>query len=405
MGIQLNAQKDCSSYLYAQQQLQNNPSLQFNKAAVEDFIQRKIASRSGLAARGGHGAFVITIPVVVHVLYNKAGENLSDNQIIKQIEILNECFSRRNADTVKTPNCFRDIAADCAIKFQLAISDPGKYATNGIIHKYTPVKEWGATDDMKFSNKGGADAWDTDNYLNIWICNFTRAAGYASFPGGADNIDGIVLAYDVVGINNKTGYEGGKTLVHETGHWLGLRHIWGDADCGDDFIDDTPKQATYTNGCPSGVRKSCNNGPNGDMYMNYMDITADACTNLFTIGQMDRMRVLFDEGGPRVSFLASYGLMAPLFGETAQPGVVNKWDFAQVYPNPASSEMTIDLSYDPRWVGSSLTVTNSQGQFVMQVSISNKIQKIDISKLKQGLYFIAAKKQDGAKIQQKFIKL
>src|ERR1043165_4981181 len=99
----------------------------------------------------------------------------------------------------------------------------------------------------------------------------------------------------------------GRTAVHEVGHWLGLKHIWGDAACGDDLVEDTPPQGWYTQGCPTGFHSSCNNGVMGDMYMNYMDYTSDACMNLFTAGQKQRMRALFATGGARASLLQSKG--------------------------------------------------------------------------------------------------
>ena len=289
---QLLAQQTCTSYSYKQQELLNDPSLRDNVSAIENFVHQKSAARAaGTAGKPQGGNIIIKIPVVVHILYNQPGENVSDVRVYSQIRALNENFRRLNADTVNTPDAFRPIAADCEIEFQLATSDPQRRNTTGIIRKYTPVTMWNADDKMKLSAEAGSDPWDTKNYLNIWVCNLGRAAGYASFPGGPAAKDGIVLAFNVFGINTKAGYEMGKTAVHEAGHWMGLRHIWGDSYCGDDMIDDTPSQSTFTSGCPSGIRvSSCSsggNGVNGDMYMNYMDITLDACTNLL---QKDRKK-------------------------------------------------------------------------------------------------------------------
>jgi hypothetical protein len=252
----------------------------------------------------------------------------------------------------------------------------------------------------------GDDAWDAKSYLNIWICNLEQVAGYSSLPGGPDNKDGVVIDYPVFGtINTMDGFDMGKTAVHEVGHWLNLKHTWGDADCGDDNVDDTPKQSSYNQGCPSGIHISCSNGPNGDMYMNYMDFVNDACMNLFTSGQKARMRALFAPGGIRNSILSSTGLSIPLLFETPLPDESPMWLHPQLYPNPATTEMTLDLAYDIRWIGKIIKVTNLQGQTVMQITISSKNQKINISRLQPGMYFINAKKEDGDFIKQKFIKL
>jgi hypothetical protein len=403
---QLLAQQSCTSYNYKQQELLNDPSLQHEVNTIENFVRQKLSSRAAnTAGKPQGGNVIVKIPIVVHILYNQPEENMSDERVYSQIRVLNENFRRLNADTVNTPNAFKSIAADCEIEFELAISDPQRRNTTGIIRKYTPVKMWNADDKMKFSAETGNDAWDAKNYLNIWVCNMGRVAGYSSFPGGPAAKDGIVIAFNVFGINNKAGYEMGKTAVHEAGHWMGLRHIWGDSYCGNDMIDDTPSQSTFTSGCPSGIRQSCSNGVNGDMYMNYMDLTLDACTNLFTEGQKERMRASFETGGGRKSILTSYGLLPPLINEIPLPEEVPTWFHPQLYPNPASTEMTLDLAYDIRWIGKTLRITNLQGQLVMQLIINSKTQKINITQLRPGMYIISGKKDDGSVIKQKFIKL
>ena len=404
-GGPLLAQRDCSSFTYMQQELVNNPQLKNEINRIEKNIQGSLSNRATLGAKPQGGISVIKIPVVVHILYHNPDENLSDETVYSQIRVLNECFRRRNPDTVNTPVSFRKVAADCEIEFELATSDPQLRRTSGIIRKYTPLTRWNADDKMKFSAEAGDDAWDCNNYLNIWVCNLGRAAGYSSFPGGPANKDGIVVAHNVFGINKKSGYELGKTAVHEVGHWLGLRHIWGDSDCGNDMIDDTPFQRTFTSGCPNGVRTSCNNGAEGDMYMNYMDFTLDACTNLFTKGQKERMWASFENGGGRNSILSSYGLQPPLIDELPVYDEAPTWFEPRLYPNPASSEITLNLAYDARWIGKTINVINSQGQVVTTVLIDSKILKIDLSTFRPGLYFLSAKKDDGSVIKQKFIKL
>jgi hypothetical protein len=138
--------------------------------------------------------------------------------------------------------------------------------------------------------------------------------------------------------------------------------------------------------------------------MNYMDFVNDECMNLFTNGQKERMRSLFVPGGIRNSILSSTGLNTPLIFETPLPDQSPKWLHPQLYPNPTTSWMTLDLSYDVRWLGKMLRVINMQGQVVMQVLITSKTQKIDVSSLYTGLYILKAKKEDGDFIEQKFLK-
>ena len=401
IGVQVFSQR-CQSFSYFQEQVSRDAMFGIKNREIESFLQK--TSNNSLASRGQET--VIKIPVVVHILYHTPEEKISDAVVLKQIEVLNKCFRRLNADSVNTPERFKNLAADCKIEFQLATSDMRRRYTSGIIRKYTPVTKWSMDDKMKFSSGLGDDAWDADNYLNIWVCNMDRLAGYASFPGGDKKLDGLVIDFGAFGTaNGVTGYDEGKTVVHEIGHWLGLKHLWGDAYCGDDGVDDTPKQASYTIGCPSSIRTTCSNGPNGDMYMNYMDFTNDACMNMFTLGQRDRMRALFQSGGNKASFLTSKGLMQPLIFEIPAEESDPKWLHPQLYPNPANDAITIDLSYDPRWIGKTLQIFNLSGQSVQQLTITSKIQQINIKNISSGVYFIAAKGEEGLSLKMKFVKL
>mgnify|MGYP006373243651 FL=1 len=259
---------------------------------------------------------------------------------------------------------------------------------------------------MKYAAKMGTDAWDAKSYLNIWVCKLDNVSGYSSVIGGTTENDGIVLDFNAFDLNGTSAVSNlGKTAVHEVGHWLGLKHLWGDEYCGDDGIADTPKQSGNNVSCPSGVLISCGNGPNGDMYMNYMDFTNDDCINMFTLGQKARMLSLFNPGAVRNSLLTSKGLDAPIIFESPVPEEDPRWLEVKMYPNPATSELILDLAYDIRWIGKIIYIYNLHGQLIMNVSITSKIQRIDITKLQPGIYFLAAKKDDGESMKKRFTKL
>lgn len=397
------AQRECRSSEYEKLTIQNDPSIAASRQSVENFILQHHSSTNSFLARGQQ-IMRIKIPVVVHILYHYPGENISDAVVSSQVSALNRDFKKLNADTSKIPSYFKSFAADCEFEFQLAKVDPRGRATTGIIHKYTPITKWTTDDKIKFSQEMGDDGWDASSYLNIWVGTMTKVIGYSSFPGWPANKDGVVISNSVFGITNSGPYNQGRTAVHEVGHWLNLKHLWGDAPCGDDGVDDTPVQQTFTVGCPTGIRVSCGNAPNGDMYMDYMDFTNDDCLVMFTKGQMERMRVLFEPGGPRCSILSSKALGIPLIDEIPLPDTPPKWLHVQIFPNPANNKLTLDLSYDARWIGKDLLIVNITGQVQLRKTITSKIQEIDISMLKSGVYFISAEK-DGSKIRGKFVKL
>jgi hypothetical protein len=395
----VSAQQDCRSFEYQQLLLQKDPALHVTQNAVQNFSLLQ-ESRISYDQTGKS----ITIPVVVHVLYHYTDENISDSIVKTQILALNRDFRKLNADTIKIPDAFKSLAGDCGIEFRLATVDSKGRATSGIIHKYTPITKWTMDDKIKLSSEMGDDGWDPKSYLNIWVGTLDQFLGYASVPGGPADKDGVVISRTAFGIKNGGVYSKGRTAVHEIGHWLGLKHLWGDADCGDDGVADTPKQQTFTNGCPTGIRISCNNNPNGDMYMDYMDFTNDACLVMFTKGQKQKMRALFEPGGARNSILSSNGLGTPVSEEISAPDPSPRWLHVRIYPDPVSTELTINVEFDTRWVGKEIQVINISGQVQLRKTISSKIQKLDVSQLRPGVYFIRAEKE-GEKIIEKFIKL
>ncbi len=240
----------------------------------------------------------IHIPVVVHVIYKTSEQNISYDQIQSQIDVLNEDFSGNSYNKAKIPDVWKNLNGDSKIRFHLARKDPDGNPSSGITRTQTTTDAFPVSNQMKSSSTGGQDPWPDTAYLNIWVCNLANnVLGFAQYPGGSPATDGVVIHTKAFG---RTGnlfakYNKGRTATHETGHWLNLLHIWGDADCGNDFISDTPVQKTSTSNCPSYPKVSCCSGssncndPHGDMFMNYMDYTDDKCMMLFTAKQTERM--------------------------------------------------------------------------------------------------------------------
>lgn len=274
---------------------------------MQKYEQHHAHDNSG--TRGG----VITIPVVVHIVYFNSSENISDAQIQTQIDVLNKDFRRLNLDAANTPVVWQGIAADFELEFCLASRDENNLPTTGIIRTQTNDADFGTDDQVKYSGQGGDDAWDMDSYLNIWVCDLTSGfLGYAQFPnGGPASSDGVVVDYQAFGTTGTAQYpyNKGRTTTHEVGHWVGLFHIWGDdgGNCtGSDQVNDTPNQGDNNWGCPSyPVTDNCSLNSPGVMYMNYMDYTDDACTNLFTNGQKTRKNSTFS--GVRAPLANSQG--------------------------------------------------------------------------------------------------
>ena len=319
VSAQAPPRRSCGSMDVLKAQLAADPSYASRLQAIDKQAAAYTLRRSSQQQRTT-SAIIVTIPVVVHVLYNTSAQNISDAQVQSQIDVLNSDYHKLNADRSKVPSAFSGLIADAGVQFVLAKRDPNGLATTGVIHKSTSATSFDTSDKMKFSSQGGDDAWPATAYLNLWVCNLGGGLlGYAQFPGGAAATDGVAILYSSFGSGGSavSPYNLGRTATHEVGHWLNLRHIWGDANCGDDMVSDTPTQQTSNFGCPVFPHVTCSNGSNGDMFMNYMDYVDDACMQMFSSGQGDRMDALFASGGVRVSLLTSSGGVAP--GSTPPP--------------------------------------------------------------------------------------
>ncbi len=232
------------------------------------------------------GLGIINIPVYVHVVYNNANENISNAQITSQINVLNEDFRKTNSDASQLPTEFDNDITDSEIEFTLA----------GTYRYSSSTAAWGTNDAVK----AAYPPITPNTHLNIWVCNIGGGIlGYAQFPGGPAATDGVVVGTPYFGNTGfvSAPFDEGRTTTHEVGHYLNLRHIWGDGRCRqDDFVADTPTSDAPNYGCPSYPTVNCKTN---DMTMNYMDYTNDACMYMFSDGQRNRMRALFAPGGAR----------------------------------------------------------------------------------------------------------
>jgi hypothetical protein len=227
---------------------------------------------------------------------NKPAENISQAQIQSQIDVLNEDFNATNADYALVPSIFSGVKTSVGIRFVL----------QGITRKSSTKTSWRTDNSCKSASKGGISPTNPTIYMNMWSCVLANGIlGYAQFPGGSSATDGVVIHTNAFGrgaYSLFTTYNKGRTATHEVGHWLNLRHIWGDATCGSDLVNDTPTHNTANYGCPAAGHLSTCTGTPVEMWMNYMDYTDDACMYMFTVGQKARINATFASGGGRNSF-------------------------------------------------------------------------------------------------------
>jgi hypothetical protein len=279
--------RSCGAMAAHMMLLETYPAFRANQMRLEAATDKLRSSGADLEA-----AALVTIKTIVHVVYKLPAQNISDAQINTQIAVLNKDFTATNTDKTKVPTPFKGLAANANVKFQLV----------KVTRTQTTKNSFTFDDGVKKAATGGIAPIDPKKNLNMWVCALGGGLlGYAQVPGGPLATDGVVINYQAFGTSGTAAapFNKGRSATHEIGHYLNLRHIWADtADCsGSDMVADTPNAAGPNFGKPKFPHVTCNNGPNGDMFMNYMDYTDDDSMFMFSAGQVLRMRATL--AGPR----------------------------------------------------------------------------------------------------------
>ncbi|MDZ4822725.1 MAG: zinc-dependent metalloprotease [Flavobacteriales bacterium] len=343
-------------------------------------------------------AETIQIPVVFHVLWHTNAENVSNEEIFLQLEILNDHMRREHDDTTATPDAWQNTAAGIDVEFCLAAIDPDGNTTTGIERRETDIEEWYTpfsfwdNDDVKHYNMGGLNAWDSEHYLNVWVCRLMDSGGYATPPLNSElSDDGIVVNNELIGTWGF--FSEGLTLVHEVGHWLCLKHTWGDdaGECtGTDYIADTPNQSGPQFNCPEfPTTDLCSPISPGVMFMNYMDYTLDECKNIFTQEQCEAMMDCLVE--LRTGIVTSNGCSDNVFVQEKNHPVFS------VHPNPARETIEIEMNANDLPV--EFSVCDLMGHRLISFEASSVNALFDISALNPGVYIISAIFREGTAVR------
>jgi hypothetical protein len=384
------SQRTCHTNNKVNEYLAEHPEFAAYHQEVMDYI-RNTENTNIIFNRGSNSTTaVVTIPVVFHVLYKNATENISDAQINSQLDVLNKDFRKLNTDfNTVVPAAFRPFAADLEIVFCKATKTPTGATTTGITRKAV-----NSSFDLynNYFTSSGEPAWNTSKYLNIWIGRFNDSTllGFALPPSFAgQNRDGLCIGDQFFGTTGTASspYNKGRTATHEIGHYFGLYHMWGDSNdptvCGtavnSDEVADTPATDTPYFGCPTFPTNTnaCTSTTNGSMFMNYMDYVNDACMGFFTAGQ--KLRTQSTLSGPRLSLLSSTGCASlGLSDFEAQQAIA-------VYPNPASKYFMIT---SPQVSIDEVQIFNTVGQLVKTQKLTQTNNEINIEDLASGTYYL-----------------
>lgn len=283
-GPKVPQRRSCAAVAAHMALLERYPSFRSAQMRLEGATSRRRDTEVDLKK-----SKLVSIKVVVNVVYKTADQNLSDAQIKSQIVALNKDFRATNPDKSGVPTPWKGLVTDTRIQFKLA----------KVIRRETTKTGFSFDDAVKKSSTGGIEPFQPDTHLNLWTCALTGGLlGYAQFPGGPSALDGVVIHYLAFGTSGtaQAPFNKGRSATHEIGHFFNLHHIWADTpDCsGSDFAADTPNCAGPNYGTPGWPSVTCNNGPSGDMFMNYMDYTDDAAMFMFTTQQVLRMRTALE---------------------------------------------------------------------------------------------------------------
>ncbi|MBI4929135.1 MAG: T9SS type A sorting domain-containing protein [Bacteroidetes bacterium] len=388
----------CSTMENLEMLKQQDPGLEARMAEMEVETQRIIQQNKKNPTTQ---STLYTIPVVFHVVYNTAAQNVSDNCLNAQLAVLNADYRKLNTDWTKvTQPGWAALVADCEVNFCLATKDPAGAATTGITRTSTSVTSFSTNNAVKYTAQGGYDVWDRTKYLNIWVCNLGGGLlGYAQFPGGAAATDGVVINYAYMVGSAGCGiapYNLGRTATHEVGHYLNLYHIWGDdgsACTGSDQVTDTPNQASENYTCwAAGTVKTdaCATASPGFMWMNYMDYTDDACMYMFTAGQKARVQACL--------FSSRSGLNTSAATNCSAVGVneISLNDYISIYPNPSTGEFSITTLSNINSMD--VKVYNAIGEAVVAKKLNVPASgeaKINLSSNPDGIYLFQIKTSEG----------